>query len=72
MSTISHRIPLHGDPNPMTKMIHWASMATLNPNGFRTSSEKKNRGARLGSPNRKLKHPRGRFLTRVEKLANAL
>lgn len=72
MSTISHRIPLHGDPNPMTKLIHWASMATLNPAGFRTSSEKKDRGTRLKSPNRNRKHPRGRFLTRVEKLANAV
>lgn len=68
MNLMLHKIPLHGEGDAVDKLSHWANMAALNPKGFRTASEKKDR-PRLGSPNRKRKHPRTRFLTRVEKLS---
>lgn len=66
-----HKIPLHGKGDALTKLAHWANMASLNPKGFRTASEKKDRH-RIKTHDRKCKHPRGRFLTRVEKLANEI
>lgn len=51
------RLPLHGKGSALDKLSLWAEMAAMNPQGFRTSSEKKNRR---------------RQKTRVEKLAKEL
>lgn len=37
------RIPLHGKATPIERLALYAEMATMNPKGFRTASEKKNR-----------------------------
>ena len=62
------RIPLHDKGTPLDRISLHADMASLNPKGFRTASEKRDRH-RITKHDRKRKHPRGRFKTRVEKLA---
>lgn len=57
----SVKIPLHLSQNvtkgdAMDRLVHYSEMASMNPKGFRTSSEKKNRK---------------RVKTRAEKLAEA-
>lgn len=61
------RIPLHGKGSALDKLAHWAEMATLNPQGFRTLSEKKNR-RRAKHQSAKRVGTNGRFLTHAEKL----
>lgn len=51
------KIPLHGKGDAMARLCLHADMASLNPKGFRTASEKKNRK---------------RIKTRAEKLAEEL
>jgi hypothetical protein len=61
------KIPLHGKGTALAKLALWADMATLNPKGFRTMSEKKNRRrAKVQSP--KSISVYGRLLSHAEKL----
>lgn len=65
---LQRKIPLHGKGTALDRLSLHADMAALNPKGFRTASEKKDR-PRIAKKNRKRKHPRVRFLTRAEKLS---
>jgi len=64
---LQRKVPLHGNPDPLEKMSLFADMASLNPQGFRELSTKKNR-RRPKAANPKKIGLNGRFLSRPEQL----
>ncbi|MDB2578944.1 hypothetical protein N9Y00_07900 [Tateyamaria sp.] len=64
---LQRKIPLHGNPDLLEKMSLWADMASLNPQGFRELSTKKNRRRPQAANSQKV-GLNGRFLSRPEQL----